>query len=657
MRLFTVLIFRFQKLLFFFLFLWLSPDAQLYGQSKALKIEANQLIVLNGEAEASSLFDESHLFMSAKVPSEKAEHFFRASYNEIYLPQEILIPLHALYRLDSLWLFDGAGKDEIEVLIGNPKNWQSVLKSQTDLYNQWRSFKLKGEGEFILLKVYSSQSQIGELRFFGQKVSKGKATKPTELKAIRPEKTVRQIFGINAFVDDPLDIVFPVASSIREYHNWDWDEANGDINYDPTQGKEFAWSPSYVSVWDFDRYYAEAKKKGISVFPCLQGTAFPYRGEDDFNSKPTYKDFNAAKSQSYRHFAEYVYQFAARYGCNHLDSSLLLLREDQKALSGLNLIAGLEVWNEPDKWWKGRKGYFHPFEFAAFLSAAYDGHEGRMGPKVGIKKADPNLPVIMGGLAETNLDYLLGIKYWSDYNRKGDFPAQVLNFHHYSNNAGGQNGNASGAASPERDSLKQRLEKLVHFRNVNFPQQEIWLSEFGYDSNLKSPQGAPSIGAFSPEEVQAIWLLRTYLANAASGLDRAHLYMLRDVNAPNPNKYNSSGLRAEKWNKHAPKTSYFALQSFLNLLGDYHFNRELTQSDESVFVYQFDSQKDGSHIWAIWLGTESAKQLFNYALKVPATSVDVYQFDPSFQWEKSTQTSSEGTVKLKISEKPLFIKW
>jgi hypothetical protein len=147
------------------------------------------------------------------------------------------------------------------------------------------------------------------------------------------------------------------------------------------------------------------------------------------------------------------------------------------------------------------------------------------------------------------------------------------------------------------------------------------------------------------------------LAIAASGLDRAHLYMLRDVNAPNPNKYNSSGLRAEKWNKHAPKTSYFALQSFLNLLGDYHFNRELTQSDESVFVYQFDSQEDGSHIWAIWLGTESAKQLFNYGLKVPATSVDVYQFDPSFQWKKSTLTSSEGTVKLKISEKPLFIKW
>tara|TARA_R110002050_G_scaffold51235_2_gene117927 strand:- start:9398 stop:11350 length:1953 start_codon:yes stop_codon:yes gene_type:complete len=647
----------FQKLFLFFIFLWLSPEAHLYGQSEALKIKANQLIVLNGEAEASTLFDESHLFKGAKVPSEKAEHFFRASYNEIYLPQEMLIPLQALYRLDSLWLFDGAGKDEIEVLIGNPKSWQSALKTQTDLYNQWRSFALKGEGEFILLKVYSSQAQIGELRFFGEKVSEAKAENLTELKATRPRRTVREIFGINAFVDDPLDIVAPVASSIREYHNWDWDEANGDVNYNPTKGKEFAWSPSYVSVWDFDRYYGEAKKKGIAVFPCLQGTALPYRGEADFNSKPTYKELNPDQSQSYRHFAEYAYQFAARYGNNPVDASLLLLRDDQEARSGLNLIAGLEVWNEPDKWWKGRKGYFHPFEFAAFLNAAYDGQEGRMGPKVGIKKADPNLPVIMGGLAETNLDYLLGIKYWSDYNRKGEFPAQVLNFHHYSNNAGGQNGNATSAASPERDSLKQRLDKLVQFRNVNFPQLEIWLSEFGYDSNPKSPQGVPSIGAFSPEEVQAIWLLRTYLAIAASGLDRAHLYMLRDVNAPNPNKYNSSGLRAEKWNKHAPKTSYFALQSFLSLVGDYHFAKVLPQSDESVFVYQFDSQEGGSHIWAIWLGTESAKQLFNYALKVPATSVNVYQFAPSFLWEKSTQTSAEGTFKLKISEKPIFIKW
>jgi len=633
------------------------PTAFLKAQTKALNIEAEQLIVLNGEANAEALIDEVELFINGSFPKTTPQHFFRASYNDIYLPQEILIPLGALYQLDSVWLYDGAGKDRFQILIGNPKSWQEAADLQTDRYNQWRSFSLQGEGEYLLLRFYSSQAQIGELRFFGSERGAGQTQKYFEAKLIHLPKTLRQIFGVNAFVDDPLTIISPVASSIREYHNWDWDEANGDLNYMALQRKEFAWSPSYVAVWDFDKYYRDAKEMGISVFPCLQGTAIPYRGEEDFNVKPIYREYEAYKPQAYQDYAEYVFQFAARYGNTSVDASLLVLRADQKRLSGLNLISGVEVWNEPDKWWQGRKGYFHPFEYAAFLSAAYDGHEGRMGPKVGLKKADPKLPMIMGGLAETNLDYLLALKHWSDYNRKGEFPAQVLNFHHYSNNAGGQNGNATAALSPERDSLKEKLEKLVLFRDRNFPPQEVWLSEFGYDSNPKSSQGAPAIGPWNANEVQAIWLLRTYLAIAASGLDRAHLYMLRDVNAPNPNKYNSSGLRAEKWNKHAPKPSYAAVKSLLELLGDYYFIRSIPQEEKDVYLYEFESKKEGKHVYALWLGTESAKQIFNYSVSIPAQSVKLWELKEDFQWKETTKVLNNKLLPVKISEKPIFLEW
>lgn len=647
-----------RKTLIVFLALFvLAPVAAIKAQIAALDIRPEQLIVLNGDANAEALFDEKELFINKHFPTASAQSFFKVTDNQIYLPQEILIPLEALFRLDSVWFYDGAGKDRVEILIGDPKLWQAAADFKTDRYNQWQSFPLKGEGEYLLLRFYSSQSQIGELRFFGSRIGPGKEKTAHATHFNKRPKTVRQIFGVNAFVDDPLIIVEPVASSIREYHNWDWDEANGDLNYKPRERKEFAWSPSYVAGWDFDSYYRDAKEMGISVFPCLQGSAKPYRGEADFNSKPYYRDYKADNPQAYRDYAEYVFQFAARYGGTAIDGSLLLLKQDQRPLLGLDLIAGIEAWNEPDKWWKGREGYFHPFEYAAFLSATYDGHEGRMGPKVGLKKADSNLPMIMGGLAETNLDYLLAIKHWSDYNRKGDFPAQVLNFHHYSNNAGGQNGNASAAISPERDSLKERLEKLVIFRERNFPLQEVWLSEFGYDSNPKSPQGTPAIGPWQADEVQAVWLLRTYLAIAASGLDRAHLYMLRDVNAPNPNKYNSSGLRAEKWNKHAPKPSYIAIRSLLALLGDYYFVQRIEQEEKDVYLYEFASKTKAKHIYALWLGTESAKQLFNYSLKVPTQSLKLWELDEAFQWKQTPKTISNGVLPIKVTEKPIFLEW
>lgn len=39
----------------------------------------------------------------------------------------------------------------------------------------------------------------------------------------------------------------------------------------------------------------------------------------------------------------------------------------------------------------------------------------------------------------------------------------------------------------------------------------------------------PQIGSYSPDEVQAQWLVRSYFEVAAAGADRAAMYMLRDV--------------------------------------------------------------------------------------------------------------------------------
>src|SRR5690606_32247785 len=134
-------------------------------------------------------------------------------------------------------------------------------------------------------------------------------------------------------------------------------------------------------------------------------------------------------------------------------------------------------------------------------------HLGSLGKDKGVKHADPKAKMVMGGLASLNLKYfkyIKAIKFWADYNRDGNIPFDVINFHHYSNNRTIKKGLSVTGISPEEDSLRQKLIQIVEYRNREMPGKEVWLTEFGYDTHPQSPQRAPAIGSMSQEEVQAI---------------------------------------------------------------------------------------------------------------------------------------------------------
>src|SRR5688572_14941947 len=79
----------------------------------------------------------------------------------------------------------------------------------------------------------------------------------------RPTITVDQFIGVNSFNDVPND-VNAVAGILREYHNWDWDEA--------IEGQN-KWNPSYTGgFWDFDTWYTGLKDNDppILVSPVIQ---------------------------------------------------------------------------------------------------------------------------------------------------------------------------------------------------------------------------------------------------------------------------------------------------------------------------------------------------------------------------------------------------
>lgn len=577
-------------------------------------------------------------------------------HQDIYYPADVIIDLGVKHNISSIWVFDVNDSDTLRIFTGTPAGWYPDGFFVLDQWNSWRAIDLNRESRFIMLRFRSPACRIAELVIYGTALG---SPSPPPVPEAHPPKPMHQLIGLNGFVDDPL-LRIRAAGSLREYHNWQWDEGNTDTTYQGFPNNQYAWSPSWVSGpgwgWDFDAFYLQMKNAGISVSPVLQGAAPYLTGfNDSLNQhKPITGGKNPILPSSYIEHADYMFQFAARYGKNAIPVGMLKLRPGQPVVSGLGLIDYLENWNEPDKWWFSRGGYFHPFEFAAMSSADFDGHQGSLGPDKGMKTADPSIKMVLGGLASLNLEYLRCMKLWSDFNRTQGFPADVLNFHHYSQN--GQHG-----ISPEADSLKLKLTKLVEWRNLHLPGKEVWLSEFGYDTNPESIIASRPVGDADAQEMQGRWLLRSLLAAAAAGIDRAHIFMLRDVNHPDPNTYNSSGLTGEIWYGHQPKKSWFYVKTFSSLLKNHFYSSESTTSDNRVLAYRFATSNADTLTDVIWCNTSIDLTISNY--EHPAglppgswqtsifllASADTIPIDQMPVW-------SNNNLIINISELPIFVR-
>ncbi len=245
---------------------------------------------------------------------------------------------------------------------------------------------------------------------------------------------------------------------------------------------------------------------------------------------------------------------------------------------GLNTLKYYENWNEQDQTWSGAGA-------SSILRICGDGERGlrrsheHAGGDVGVKNADPNAQLMMGGIANGNagVDYLRMLKFWSDEYRNGQVPIDVINVHIYSNSAGIQHsGTTTVGISPEVDDLKGRMAKIVDHRNRYMPGKEVWVSEFGYDCN----QELDSAGAgLRP-------LLRAGGAGAVAGCARISRWRRRaltalsssccaDDDANSTTTYASSGLVSSKPTGFMPKISWYYVYTLKNRLGRYTYAGEV----------------------------------------------------------------------------------
>jgi hypothetical protein len=232
--------------------------------------------------------------------------------------------------------------------------------------------------------------------------------------------------------------------------------------------------------------------------------------------------------------AETGYVWSARKGRNKNANDYtswshgLWYRDSNYSYKGMNVAEVFEAMNEPNAHWAGNYNYTDGKELAVAWSMMYDGHKGKF-PNVGVKNADTTMLMSTSGLASDKTDIFWQVYDWSKTNRgykngQVDLPFDVMQVHCYSS-AGGQYSGSKGGLPPELGMLPQ-VRNLVAWSNKYANGREVWIGEWGWDINPKSPLNAAAYGQYNAEQTRGNWAIRGILSFAEAGLDRAQWYRL-----------------------------------------------------------------------------------------------------------------------------------
>ncbi|WP_031528602.1 carbohydrate-binding protein [Dyadobacter crusticola] len=523
--------------------------------------------------------------------------------------------------LESIKFFDlegSAANNPMTLSIIN-NNWEriEIASFKGYEYNSWvgpypdaqvseeNRFKLNatiGNIKYLVLKVQGVLPT--EIEFYGTYTAPSQGPTPVPHKSVRLGDT----FGVNGYewnfevgnnpqvINEPLMNLAKGFPGFRHYIDWE--------KLEPQEGV-YTYNPTLSGGWNYDAIYERCKAENMEVLACLKTLpgwmldTYP-AGERDNENTPVRYGKNFADPLSYIEQAKVGFQYAARYGSNtNVDPNLLSTHNTPRwngdvpnsVKIGLNLVKYIECDNERDKWWKGRKAYQTAREYAANLSAFYDGHKNTMGAGVGIKNADPNMKVVIAGLV-TGPDYIKGMVDWCKefrgYRADGSVNLcwDIVNFHLYIDDATlNQSGTSTRGTAPENPNAKRIIDEYVKTTHEVSQDMPVWITETGYDVNQGSPLKAIPIGSKSAQVTQADWILRTSLVSARSGIEKVFFYQMYDDNNGSGMFGTSGLLNWDQTRRPAADYIYQVNQRF----GDYRY-KETLNSDPIVDRYELNGK-------------------------------------------------------------------
>jgi len=277
------------------------------------------------------------------------------------------------------------------------------------------------------------------------------------------------------------------------------------------------------------------------------------------------------------------------------------------------------------------------------------------------------------------------MQFWCKYNRKdGKLPFDVINAHCYCGKKLDEEGFAKygnvnledrgdqGQAvwvgiSPEEGNIASAFDRIRDFRDRYYPDMEIWLTEFGWDTNqsFKTSTSAHAYGEYTGRQVQAMWLVREYLLLSSIGIEKAAMYMSRDCGPEETavGKYGSSGLirfpieidptNVVQGNK---KDSFYYVYTLKELLKDCFFDKEIDSLNEYVKIFKYETN-EGKAKYALWCTTSDSTKVPGFKLKVnKKNKYELVEFvNERYNGKRSELDASSGYVTVNVSENPIFV--
>ncbi len=532
----------------------------------------------------------------------------------------------------------------------------------------WNDVEVNAEARYVQV-VFSDGEAPNEILIYGYQSSENTPIATT----LRPLPTMGEMMGMCGFVatgggNTPIKSV-SCTTVLREYHNFGWSYNDGAY---PGMSNNFMGG-----MGNFDGQYSAYQAAGINVIPCIQWPNYEVAKKVDDDGNPIKEGgkyvpasfFEKFNPQVYCLYADNMFCFAARYGSNTSADLLSILRKHCSTAAksaGAGTLQWIEAGNEPNG--EDQLGMV-PYQLAALQSACYDGHMKTMtsskiddGYHFGVKNADPNFKIAMAGLAGTGGRYITSMCYWLQANRTdGNLGMDAFNFHSYFSNTFYMNNTyIQVGVSPEYYNIVDDISRIIDYRNKYFPDVEVWITEFGWDTNpsYETMTAAHAYGKYDSHQVQAMWLVRAYLIFSSIGVDKATMYMCEDVayDVTAVGKYGTCGVVGFDENgKEYYKDSYYYLYTLKNALGDYTFVDEMQSGSDDIWIYKYQND-DGKTAYAVWCPTMDGTEVEDFELKIDGSSATLIQaVDLDTDGVSSDLTVSNGTVKIHVSENPVYV--
>ena len=297
------------------------------------------------------------------------------------------------------------------------------------------------------------------------------------------------------------------------------------------------------------------------------------------------------------------------------------------------LVESVEIGNEPGKW--SDADYARMFQAMAAGIRAGD-------PQM--KIATCNLSAGKSGAYEKSVECVAGHPGLVD----------VLTIHTYAQLTGWPTWKRSFPEDPALKNYLQDVGNLCAWRDRHMPGKPVWITEFGYDSTTQPQEKSGDFAKWEgvTDEQQAQWLVRSLLVFSAMPVDRAYLYFFNDEDKAG--LHASSGLTRH----FQPKPSFFAVSHLLKTLGDFRFNRIVTDEPGKIRVQEY---QDGIHpqrlVWAVWSPAGEAPVQKVVLTQVPGKLVSSSRMplsDAPADTGSATQTQP-GTVELALGGSPVYL--